>query len=474
MGGSTRFYAAKVNEVPSEVKALMHTFAAQVLKDLAPLAQGSPGLTVGLRDLASRIDMELPLGEDADFEKLYPKFVYSQEWQAWESRQVELVRGLAESWREKSPTEIARKVVGYEREAKRIGRNWPRNTPTLCGNLAAVVAEPEIWLDAFLQEEAPVDLLEPFLRAIRDRQGKNTEQVLARCLQSDHYVWLAVELVLQFPEMPSRLRQQALDKAGSFPSLVETLCLRGQVPLENLSALLDHPIWEVALSAAVGEWLANPKGTVREEVAESWRKAILRSKPGEHSGLRYWLGEIFGGDNDLAFDWLRTRLQEGTDRIFLAEEGPYSKAVSALDEDQRILLLKDLEGRAVPSPLVHMLVNKNPRVYSELLQHEELRRFQEEPLHDNPDKEWAELAMLALQSGHDTRSIAQAAFSMAGLKVSWGSLSSLWSQRDEEFARLEEDSRTEIQEIASHGRQIAQELIKKAKAKERLEEIRGS
>jgi hypothetical protein len=213
-----------------------------------------------------------------------------------------LIRDLAESWRGESPTEIARKVVEYEREAKSIGRNWPRNTPILCRDLAAVVAEPEAWLDAFLQEEAPADLLEPFLRTFLDRKGRNAEQVLTRCLQSDQYVWLAVELVLQY---------------------------------------------------------------------------------------------------------------------------------------------------------------------------EELRRFHEEPLHDNPDKEWAELARLALQSNYDARSIAHAAFSIAGIKVFWGSLSSLWSQRDEEFARLEEDPRAEIQEIARYGRQRAQELLEEAKAKERLEEIHG-
>ena len=469
-------YSARVAEIPSEVEAAMHTFAAQVLEDLAPLAQGSPGLAAGFRDLATRIDLELPLGADPDFEKLYPseEFKDSQEWQAWEARQHATVRELAESWREESPTEIARKVVGYEHEAKRIGRNWPRNTPGLCRALAAVVAEPEVWLNVFVQEGAPADLLEPFLRATRDRQGKSTDEILFRCLQSDQYLWLAAEFILELTETPPYLLQQVLEKAGSFPHLIETLCLRGQVPLENLRALLDHPSWEVALSAAVGEWLANPKGTVREDVAESWRNAILRSKLGEHSGMRYWFGEIFGGDKDLAFDWLRIRLQEGTDRIFLAEEGPFSKAVSVLDEDQRILLLKDLEGRKIPSPLVSMLVNKNPRVYRELLQSKELRRFHEEPLHDTPDNGWAELAILALESGHDARSIAQAAFSMAGLKVSRGSLSSLWSQRDEEFARLEGDPRAVIQEIAGHGRQIAQELIEKAKTKERLEEIHGT
>ncbi len=470
-------YSARVSEVPVEVGKAMQAVAAQVLQDLAPLAQGSPGLTVGFQDLATRIDLELPLGADPDFESLYPyeEFKDSQEWHAWEARQHVAIKELVESWKEEPPLEIAQKVVGYEGEAKRIGRNWPRNTPSLCRELAAVVAEPERWLNALLQEEAPADLLEPFLRAIRDRQGSNTEQILARCLQSDQYVWLAAELILQFAEMPPDLLQQVLEKVASFPSLIETLCLRGQVPVENLRALLDHSNWEVALSAAVGEWNSDPKETVREEVAESWRNAILRSKPGEHSGMRYWLGEIFGGDKDLAFDWLRIRLQEGIeDRFFLAEEGPFSKAASVLDENQRILLLKDLVGRKIPSSLVSMLVDKNPRVYRELLQLKELYRFHREPLSGVLDEAWTELAMLALESGQGAYSIARAASYVVGFEASWGPLSSFWSQRKEDFARLEEDPRAEIREIAHHGRQIAQGEIEEAKARERLEEIHGT
>jgi hypothetical protein len=470
-------YSARVAEVPDEVEAAMHAFAAQILEDLAPLAQGSPGLAAGLRDLAKRIDFELPLGENPDFEKLYPseRFKGSQDWQAWEERQRAAVRGLAESWSEEFPAEIARKVVGYEHEAKRISRNWPRNTPGLCRDLAAMATEPELWLNAFVQEGAPADLLEPFLRAIRDRQRKNTDEILARFLQSDQYVWLAAELILQFTETPPHLLQQVLEKAASFPHLIETLCLRGQVPLENLRVLLDHPSWEVALSAAVGEWLSDPQRTVREEVAESWRNAILQAKPGEHSGMRYWLGEIFGGSKDLAFDWLRIHLQEDTmDRFFLAEEGPFSKAVSVLDESQRILLLKDLTGREVPRPLVAMLVNKNSRIYRELLQAKDLSHFHEEPLAGVPDKEWADLAIVALDSGYDTRSIAQVAFHIAGITVSWGPESMRLSQWDEAFARLEEDPRAEIREIARHGRQIAQVGMEKARTEERMEEIHGT
>jgi hypothetical protein len=469
-------YSAKVAEVPGGVEAAMHTFAAQVLEDLAPLAQGSPGLAAGLQDLASRIDLELQLGEDTDFEKLYPseRFENSQEWQAWEARQRELVRDLAESWRGESPTEIARKVVGYEHEAKRIGRNWPRNTPALCRDLAAAVTEPETWLDALLQEEAPADLLEPFLRAIRDRQGKSTEQVLARCLQSDQYAWLAVELVLQFPEMPSYLLQQVLEKAVSFPRLIETLCLRGQVPLENLRELLDHPNWEVALSAAVGEWMADPKGAVREEVAESWRNAILRSKPGEHSGTGYWLGEIFKTDADLAFQWLNARLKEEVvpDRIFLAEEGPFSTAISVLSQEQRIRVLGDLGSRQIPRPLVSLLVDKDPAVYRKLLESEDLSRFHHEPLAGIPDSEWVELALMALESGYDAQWVAGAAFQPAGISTFWGPESQHWSQWDEAFARFENGPR-EIQEVARRGRQIAQARVQKARGEERQEEIHG-
>ena len=338
-----------------------------------------------------------------------------------------------------------------------------------------LVAAPEAWLDALVQLEAPADLVEPFLRINLGKHWVRSEQILEQCLSSERYVWLATEILLQSPDPPDHLFEVALEKVAQFPQLVETLCLRNQVPLPNLRALLEHRTWEVALAAAVGEWLSDPKGEVRAAIAASWRDAILRAQPDEHSGTRFWLGEIFAEKPDVAFDWLHSRLADKDRRgpFFLSDRGPFAKAASVLSNDQRIAALGDLDKGGVPRPLVSLLVNKEPEVYRRILESEELSRFYLEPLAYIPDKKWVELAILALAKGHDPESVAAAAFSPAGITVSWGSESSQWNELDEAFLQLETDPREEIREIARHGRRKAQELIQRARKAERLEEVRG-
>src|SRR5262249_45425179 len=58
--------------VPESTRDAMHAFAAQILRDLAPLARQSPGLRAGLKDLARRLEVSLPLDTDPTFEILFP------------------------------------------------------------------------------------------------------------------------------------------------------------------------------------------------------------------------------------------------------------------------------------------------------------------------------------------------------------------------------------------------------------------
>jgi hypothetical protein len=340
--------------------------------------------------------------------------------------------------------------------------------------LAARVAEPGVWLDALVKEGAPGDLVEPFLRGTLELQRSNLEQLLESCLSSEQYIWVAAEFILQMDESPPLLLERVLEKVVAFPQFVETLCLRGQVTLANLRRLLDHPTWEVALSAAVGEWLADPKGVVRDAVAESWRNAVLRSDPNEYSGMKYWLGEILKEDPGLAFDWLLAHLESAPDPILEVPEGPFATAISALNQSQKSRILGNIGGGKVAPPLIALLVDRDPQLYRQLLKSESLSRIHLEPLSGVPDQEWAELAIVALEVGYDARAIAQASFRTAGISVFWGSLSNHWRQWDEAFAQLEEDPRREIQDIARHGRQIVQASLERAQAEERREEVFGT
>ena len=468
-------YSGRGVEVGEDVGEVMRAFAARVLQDLVPLAKNSPGLIAGLRDLAANLDLDLALEQDPVFETLFPAGAESvDDLERQAAKQEEATRNLATLWSEKSPEEITRRILGYEEEASKIKQIWPRWTPILCRELSTLVSNPEAWLEELLQIEAPPDLVEPFLRVTLSRHQDASAQILERCLKSKPYVWLATEALLKSSDPPSRLLNVALEGAAGFPSLIETLCLRKQVPLPVLKSLLEHSAWEVGLAAAVGEWLSDPKASVRVELAEPWRAAVLRAHARNSSGFGYWLGQILAQQPDLAYGWLLSYVsdQELRSDFFLSPQEPVPKAVSALGKAQRVALLERPEGR-FSSPLISLLVDKDVEVYEALLGLKALSRFHLEPLAYTPDENWAELAMTALKEGYELRSIAKAAFDPTGVVTSWTSESRHWKKWDDAFAQLENDSRLEIREIAGLGRVEAQSRIQRAKERERREEIHG-
>ncbi|GAI57103.1 unnamed protein product [marine sediment metagenome] len=60
------------------------------------------------------------------------------------------------------------------------------------------------------------------------------------------------------------------------------MCLH--VPDDRLAALLAHTDCSVAAAAAIGEWEATPRGTVRESFKDLWRTAIINGLERQYEG----------------------------------------------------------------------------------------------------------------------------------------------------------------------------------------------
>jgi hypothetical protein len=71
--------------------------------------------------------------------------------------------------------------------------------------------------------------------------------------------------------------------------------------------LLTHPDSRVRAAAAIGEWQRNQDGTIRPELESQWRIAIL-----DADSSHYALAEIFAKMPTLAFEWLRSQIQNGS------------------------------------------------------------------------------------------------------------------------------------------------------------------
>lgn len=470
-------YSAQGEAVSEEQEQAMRVFAERVLKDLASQAQESPGLIAELNRLAERIGLNLGLKHDPVYALLYPEPAPSiKDRREREVSQKAAIEKLALEWAGDPPKKTAARIAFYEREARRAGHTGLQNAAAFCRALAGFIEEPEVWLRALLSEDLRGHLVSPFLERVVELRRAGWEQEVGRALDLDVLAWSALSLIFTLPDPPSDLLNRALERAADFPMLIETLCLRNEVPLPTLRLLFSLS-WEPALAAVVGEWCADPEGKVREEVLTEWRAAILRAKTADYEevtetvGLQYWLGVILARDADLSLDWLRARLQEDGLPWGFMGDSPFAHAVRTLRREQRQELLRELQPISILRSLIPGLVEKDVDLYRNLLALPSLADYHLEPLEGLPDQDWEGLALAALEAGYELSRVAGATFessySFAGSGIEY------WSRWDEAFAKLEDHSSEDLREVARYGRQEAQRQIQKAQEVQRRYELQG-
>jgi hypothetical protein len=127
---------------------------------------------------------------------------------------------------------------------------------------------------------------------------------------------------------------------GADSRTAETICSRGRVPCARVKRLLGNGREQVSTAAAIGVWLAEPKGSVPEDLKSEWIGAILNANADDDES--YMLGEVLAREPSLALAWLRRRAaNEGIRyRFFLPDA--YKKAVGALDAESREQLFREL------------------------------------------------------------------------------------------------------------------------------------
>ena len=464
-------HAAK-QAVAEEVEEEMHAFVAKVLRDLVPLTQGSPGLTAGLNRLGSKIDLELQLEPDPVFELLYPAPTTDRDDRALLDAHEQALADLAWQWSRRSPQEVADALQEYETESALIGHNDLRKVNELCQKLAEATEHPELWVEAFIQRDLSASLLRPFLEKTVELRPREWQTYAERCLDREQYSWSATAAILRQIKTPTLLLERAIDRATHLPDLVEILCLRREVPLATLGALLKHESWVTALAAAAGEWTASSQSGIRQEILGDWRQAVLRAKTGTTAMLEYSLEDILANDPALAFEWLQLRLQDEDLPPFFSG-GPFASATRALEENHKRALLDQLNACSFLRSLLPLLIGEDPVLYQRLLARQDLANHHLYPLEGKEpnDPVWIRLALQAIRSGHDPREIAGTAFysheGIAGHGVEY------WTQREAGFANLERDADALLLEVARFGRRATHRELEKAKASQRQEELHG-
>ena len=87
----------------------------------------------------------------------------------------------------------------------------------------------------------PADLAWPFLRRAAALDEASWQDVTCECLALPAYRGLAITMALTMPTPPPALLERTLARLEGYGPLVDTACLRGDVPETTLGLLLRHP-----------------------------------------------------------------------------------------------------------------------------------------------------------------------------------------------------------------------------------------
>ena len=471
-------------ELDEEIRNEMLQHARQMLLDLSDCAEGSVAVRADLERLSR--DLEEPLGLDLDeeYEILFPDRprgeIESEPWKAAKSREEEAIRNLACRWRERDPASVAERLSSYSEQARKAGHTRSR-IGAFAGALSERVEGAVAWAAALAKQGLSESLIEPFLENAAKNGEKGWTSIAESLLGDGDSSGETFLMVMTCKDSPSTLRDLALEKASSF--LFRFQDLRQEAPVETMQRLLGHEVPYVAAMAAVAEWLGSEEKppSSRARLEQEWRDAILGFAPDveDNRGDLYWMKEILAGDRELAFCWLKHRIEESLPGV-LRHDRLYRAAIRSLERDQRLRLFSLLES-VVETPgsfrLVIDAVGSDPDLYQGLLMHAVLRPHHLRPLAVETsyalNDAWAERAALAVGAGFSPEDIVRSTIYGGGAIHISGTGVSFWQAWRDAFLRFEKDPRPEIQKVVARGISKAEESLGAARKKKRQRELKG-
>jgi CheY-like chemotaxis protein len=474
-------YPESFGKEPPEADAERYRDVARaILSDLATRAQDRPGFARALEQWALKVDLDLDLVVEPEFRILFPTDLDADdgEWHEREARQKSSAVELAHCWAAGPAREIAERLVVFEESAtafiERLG--WHTRL-AFYDALAAAVGDVVSWSLILLEEGLDARWLVPFVRRIID-EGQRHDEVVARFLEDERYAWLGAYAAL----LSSQLTDATIRSAMEFvpEHVVSTATAGGEVPERTSSLLLQYSDEAIRISALVGEWLADPRGSIRGSIELEWRTALLMV--GDETAAddlrrqtwRYWLKAILSSDRELASEWLFHRISKSRSYEPVSKDGLFAAAVQSLGANERLETLSALPSSDLADKLVVLIVGDSGEIYRHLLARGDLREHHLRPLGGRiPDDVYAGFAALALEAGHDPAEIAAEAFlSVFGGGYS-GSGVEHWSKWLRGFERMRETTSGRLREVAEQGLRQAEGWLEPARREERRRELAG-
>lgn len=460
------FPTGRPGAVTDESREAAKAGAARMLAELVAVEPDSLGVMAWARRMAdvARLDVDLDGRTDPDFEILCPSRHTAENFRARLQQQTEAARELGERWAADSPDEVAQRLAHYEREADR-GKLRP---PHLAGQAALAIVEavvdPVPWIRSLVDAKASAHLVHPFLQTVR-RERSGLRDIWTLLSTDERYRQLLVETALRMEDPPTGIESAAFDWLEGREQIVETLCLRDEVPIPTLQKLLTHSLPGVAAAAAEGLWGRRTEEGIPSALHDAWRGAVVK-----HVKSHHVLKDVFATQPDIATDWIRARIDEDPLSMNRMRE-MLSSAADALDRISREALIEELPEHVWPSGFLRRLVAGDTALYRSLLDRDDLESIHLDPLEGRPSERWIALARTALDAGYSPESVAKAT---RGYGMTWsGNESKMWRSWVKDYAILEEHDDPRIEEVGRIGREWAEAQVEAAQRREHREAVTG-
>ena len=459
----------------NELKVAADQFAQCVLNDLANVSRELPGIQRKLKELADLANLELPVHQNPIFECLYPELHYSERLDSNQAPCDGALNGLAEHWNNLSASEIANLIADIEAKAQSANINYPRLSPKFCEILAEKRSSPIAMAKAFIDHELPFDLVEPFVKKTVSHEP-HSWSIVNDCLDNELYVSVGISVAITHLHTPPEILTVSIAKAGGMEQLIETCCLRGEVPESTLLEMFSAEHARVAVAAATGYWMSTEK-CVDGPLKEMWNKAILRSADARTEFSQhddYWIGEILKQESELATAWMTQLVQNEKPFYGCDREEVAKKVAKTLNEEQRRKVLRTISA-GIESPSIReilgVLIGNSLDLYRELLASTGLVDLHLAPLAGKPDREWAKKAVLALDAGYMVDQIVEATQILGWVWA--GNDSDMWAEWRHAFETLLNEIDPRIVSIGERGAQIMLKREQEAKKWEQQEAVDG-
>lgn len=455
-----------------DIRAGRTEMEKQMIKDVALAARKHPGVQHCLAKLGGKTGLVPLCHLDPDFEIIYP-IEHLKKFDEQNKKWIKAVNALAMRWKSLDPKAFATKISLMEEEARLVNITFPRLSEALCSELAVNVAYPLKWAEALLDSGAPADLQAPFVHKALEQENDDPFEFLRQCLESEQNRWFGFNTIITLSNSPRELLDEALRYASSFPQLIETACLRGEVPPNTLLLLLTATDERVALAAALGEWSRAKHTDQKLHFPNEWRKTILRSPLFDDLANHdeYWIGDILESDQSLAREWLMRLIKVEDRYIGYGCMEISKKAIATLDHSNRIEFMTNLPQDHELCELLGRLVGDDLDVYRNLLNINHLSLRHLYPLQNLEATNWGEMAVLALDAGYSVDEVVKGTH-----RHSWewsGAESVMWIERKQAFEKFLSHPDLRVTKVATRCIDDLEKQIEKCLERERSEEIYG-